>query len=292
MSFHWDLSSDEEEETEEWRGKLAENPKRPAAITPLGDAAPWNQSDSNVARMPSNSDAEGFDFSDEEDDEVDWEDADDEGEMQDTKMPAQDTKMPATNVVTPKPVTIDMNKSTASEPPKKKRKRNVGRKKYRFASLPPHLQSLLVQVRRSHLLTLSSRAIQLSRCCSDVELLHVANSLIPIGEQNDSSVGEVPSECEVRHFVSWYTEFVNNVSQRRRSIRAANEAAGAPVMRKPKKREAPPLDKDRMGSVKPDRLLQIASYLSSSNDEHPDLWTEDMEVSNQEKVQLLVAMAR
>jgi len=291
MSFHWSLSSDEEEETEEWQSKLAENAALPTQVTPLSDQS----CDFNVARMPTKNDAQGLYFSEEDDDndEVDWEDAEEDDEGDGTKMDngAEDTKMPALMDIAPKPVTIDMNPSTSSQPQKKKRKRTLGRKMYRFYSLPPHLQTHLLHIQQSHLLALSSRAVQLSQCCSNPELLHVAHSLIPAVEQNEV-LAEVPTEAEVRQFVSWYMLFVNRVSQRRRSIRAANEAAGAPAMRGSKKRKAPSLDVNRLGTTQPEHMLQVASYLSSANDDHPDLSNDEMELSNQDKVQLLVAMAR
>lgn len=294
MSFHWNLSSDEEDETEEWKSKLIVADKSGAARAPNPTLATPTlrqeaaKNDSSVARMPTNNqNVQGFDFSEDDDEEeVDWEDADDND---DAEVEEEDSKMPAKETPTFRPVTIDMNQKTAATSPSKTKKKKRGRRSYRFHSLPPHLQSLLIHIQQSHLLALASRAMQISRCCSDVELLHVVHSLVPVVEANSI----VPTEAEVRGFVSWYTYFVNHVEQRRRNIRAANEAAGAPAVRRSKKRKAPPLDVDRLGSVQPDRLLQISSYLSPANDDHPPPDGDDfMELSNQDKVQLLVAMVR
>ena len=232
-------------------------------------------------------DSQGLCFSeDDEEKEIDWEDADDvDDKDEDTKMPAKDA-LSAKDTASLKPVTIDMN--PPKSPKAKKAKRKVGRKVYRFHSLPPNLQSLLACIQQSHLLTLTSRAIQLSRCCSDYELLHIAHSLVPLTEH---SFDEVPTEVDVREFASWYMDLVNRVAQRRRRIRAANVAAGAPATRRSKKRKAPSLNVDSLGSIHPNRLLQVSSYLSAANDEHPQL-TDEMELSNQDKTQLLVAMAR
>lgn len=290
MSFHWNLSSDEEDETEEWKSKFATENYFPAPPAPRkylsAKVTPETPVDSSVARMPADNKSQGFHFSDDDnddEDEIDWEDAEDDQDADDDEM--QDRKMPA------KPVTIDMNPTKAASPTKKKNKKRKARRSYRFHSLPPHLQSLLVHIQQSHLLALTSRAVMLSRCCSDLELLHVAHSLDSTPEPNDNAV---PTEVEVREFVSWYADFVNNVARRRRIIREANEAAGAPAMRRSKKRKAPSLDVDCLGSITPGRLLEIACFLSPTHDDHPPIDGEDddVELSNQDKVQLLVAMAR
>ena len=290
MSFHWNLSSDEEDENEEFESKLSmsemKTNRAPAHVTPQSSSTTASSNNSSVARMPTASDAQDFFFSDDEDeDEVDWEDADSVGsdELLDAKLPANNTHQ------APKPVTIDMNAPQQTSADTKKKKKRSGRRIYRFHSLPPHLQSLLLDIQHSHLLTLSSRAIQISQCCSNSEVLHVAYSLVP--NQNGSN-DQVPTQAEVREFVSWYTSLVNQVTQRRRRIRAANEAAGAPTMRQSKKRKVS-LDENRLASIQPDRLLEVSSYLSPTNEEHHHLLMQDpMELSNQDKVQLLVAMAR
>jgi xeroderma pigmentosum group C-complementing protein len=284
MSFHWNLSSDEEDENEEFESKLSEVNRAPAHVTPQSSKTATSN-DSSVARMPTTTDAQDFFFSDDDgEDEVDWEDADSVGsdEFLDTKLPSNN------NGQTPKPITIDMNAPTKANA-KKNRKRSA-RRMYRFHSLPPHLQSLLLDIQRSHLLTLSSRAIQISKCCSNSEVLHVANSLVPTSQ--NSSNDQVPREVEVREFLSWYTTLVNQVTQRRIRIRAANEAAGAPPSRQSKKRKVS-IGEHRLASIQPDRLLEVSSFLSPTNEEHHHLLIQDqMELSNQDKVQLLVATAR
>jgi hypothetical protein len=190
MSFHWNLSSDEEDETEEWKSKLIVADKSGAARAPNPTLATPTlrqeaaKNDSSVARMPTNNqNVQGFDFSEDDDEEeVDWEDADDD----DAEVEEEDSKMPAKETPTPRPVTIDMNQKTAATSPSKTKKKKRGRRSYRFHSLPPHLQSLLIHIQQSHLLALASRAMQISRCCSDVELLHVVHSLVPVVEANST----------------------------------------------------------------------------------------------------------
>jgi hypothetical protein len=286
MSFHWNLSSDEEGEAWEWQGKLKLNtpdstmPPRPREITP--GAEDDVDGTGGVARK-SQSTINDFYFSEEEeeDEEIEWEDADDVAEDLDTKPAAKPSLLP---------VTIDLNR-----PPEchetKKRKRAVRRRLYRFHSLPSNLQSLLLHIHQCHLLTLTSRAVQLSRCCSDWELMHVAHSLIPLDENSS----ETPTEAEVREFASWYFNLVNRTKERRRRAYAANLAAGAPVTKRGRERHKKmkralnyPYN---LGVTLPDRLLQVSSYLSSTNDEHPPL-SEDIDLSGQDKTQLLVAMIR
>ena len=292
MSFHWNLSSDEEDENEEFESnKLSSemNRRARAHVTPQKNATATDiNNESSVAGIPTTSNEQDFFFSDADDeDDVDWEDADSDvssDELLDTKLPANNNMQ-----VAPKPVTIDMNAPQQTSANTKKKKKRAGRRMYRFHSLPPHLQSLLVDIQRSHLLTLSSRAIQISQCCSNLEVLHVAYSLVP---NQNSSHDQVPTEAEVREFVSWYTNLVNQVSQRRRRILAANEAAGAPTMRQSKKRKVS-VDEHKLASIQPDHLLEVSSYLSPTNEAHHHLLMEEqMELSNQDKVQLLVAMAR
>lgn len=100
----------------------------------------------------------------------------------------------------------------------------------------------------------------------------------------------VPTEDEVRQFVTRYCDFVILVNQRRRTIRAANEAAGAP-RRSNKKREVDSFNVHKCGAVNPEHLLQVALFLSPTNDEHPPI-DDDMQLTNQDKVLLLIALIR
>lgn len=279
MSFHWNLSSDEEEETQEWKGKLykytPDNTKpTPREITP-GTCTEDVVDDSSVARKPILNE---FDFlEEEEEEEIEWEDASDVAD--------EDTKPAAKALLAP--VTIDMNRPPERQETRK-RKRVVRRRVYRFHSLPSDLQSLLLHIQQCHLLTLTSRAVQLSRCCSDCELLHVAHSLMPLAE----NLSETPTVADVRQFASWFFDLVNRTAERRRRAYDANVAAGAPVMKRGRTRQQKTKGASiDMGVTRPDRLFQVSSYLSSTNDEHPQL-SDEIELSNQDKTQLLVAMVR
>jgi hypothetical protein len=283
MSFHWNLSSDEEDEAWEWQGKLdtPDNTKPP----PLREITPGAEDDvdgySGVARKPQATMDEFYLSEEEGEEEIEWEDADDVADDLDTKPAAKPSLVP---------VTIDMNRPRERQETKK-RNRVVRRQVYRFHSLPSDLQSLLLHIQQCHLLTLTSRAVQLSRCCSDWELLHVAHSLIPLDENSS----ETPTEAEVREFATWYFNLVNRTTERRRRAYAANVSAGAPVTKRrrerQKKTKGTSTNLITFGVTLSDRLLQASSYLSSTNDEHPQL-SEEIELSNQDKTQLLVAMIR
>ena len=284
MSFHWNLSSDEEEESHEWQSKWditsGEDTKPPArSSVPVVDKTTTE----NVAETYL-VDTGGFEFSEEEEEDVDWEDADDDD---DDALP--DTKLAATPTLVP--VTINMNQP-AQSPEKKQKKRTTRRRVYRFHSLPPDLQSLLLHIQQSHLLTLTSRAVQLSRCCSERELLHVAHSLVPLADWPL----DTPTEAQVRDFMSWYFDLVNRTEERRRRTYAANVAAGAPTskrgVRRSKSAKRSPIN--GLGVTKPDRLFRVSSYLSHTNDDHPQLIESDdeIELNNQDKTQLLISMVR
>lgn len=279
MSFHWNLSSDEEEETQEWQGKLYTpdntKPTSPREIT-LG-AEDVVDGFSGVARKPQAIMNEFYFSEEEEEEEIEWEDANDVAE-EDSKPAAKASLVP---------VTIDMNRQPEHQETRK-RKRVVRRGVYRFHSLPSYLQSLLLHIQQCHLLTLTSRAVQISRCCSDWELMHVARSLMPLAENSS----ETPTEADVREFASWYFDLVNRTAERRRRAYDANVAAGAPVLKRGRGRQQKTKGTSTdMGVTRPDRLFLISSYLSSTNDEHPQI-SDEIELSNQDKTQLLVAMVR
>jgi hypothetical protein len=64
---------------------------------------------------------------------------------------------------------------------------------------------------------------------------------------------------------------------------------GQDQRKKPK--SGAPNNSCNMAVTLPYRLLEACSYLSSTNDEHPQL-SEEMDLSGQDKTQLLVAMIR
>ena len=280
MSFHWNLSSDEEDETQEWQEKLntPDNTKTtsPREITP-GSCTEDVVDGSGVARKPQAIMNEFYFSEGEEEEEIEWEDASDVVD-EDTKPAAKPSLVP---------VTIDMN-CPPERQETRKRKRAVRRGVYRFHSLQSDLQSLLLSIQQCHLLTLTSRAIQISRCCSDWELLHVAHSLMPLAENSS----ETPTESDIRELACWYFDLVNRTSERRRRAYDANVAAGAPVMKRRRKQQQKTegVSSD-MGVTHPDRLFRVSSYLSSTNDEYPQL-SDEVELSNQDKTQLLVALVR
>jgi hypothetical protein len=301
MSFDWNLSSeddfeddgDDEESRKEslfsFEKDSEDEDTKPAAVRPV--ASPL----SGVASLPA---ATTYVHSDNDQDSIDWEDADDES------MEEEDKKLAATATsASLQPVTIDLHSNEqeeASTSPKKKKNQRKGRKRYRFKSLPPSMQSFLLNLRQSHLLSLMSRAVLISQTCSDVELQHVAHSLIPMQfHETNNMDGDIPTMDQLQSFLSWYFDFVNRVEDRRRAAIQANLRAGAPSIRQGRKRNkrTPPTSNPQgHGTTSSVTLRHICSYLSQVHDEDPQVMLDDSCcvpcITDQEKAQLLVAMAR
>ena len=106
----------------------------------------------------------------------------------------------------------------------KKRKRIPARKVFRYNDLPHHLQHFLSQVRKTHMLCLTSHAIFASRYASNEDELHVAHSLIPPAwvmptkSRNTNTANEkltsvlAPTVQDLNHFVNWFLDFTSNNS--------------------------------------------------------------------------------
>ena len=231
-------------------------------------------------------------FTDQDDeDEVDWEDVGDDEDEDDAV------------VSTPlRPIAFDMDsKPSATENRNKKSRRRI-RQVYKFKSLSLGMQQLLQNLHRSHLLSLLSRSVLISRCCSDHVLLHVALSLVPIHVSTNIEINKnennVPTTAQLRDFCNWYFDFVHQVEQRRRQQLASNAAAGAPRAKRHKgvfstwKRN---LVVYGNGTTSPEHLIDVCAYLSAINDENPQLLHDNDSIvcmTGQDNVQLFVAMVR
>jgi hypothetical protein len=225
MSFHWDMSSDEELEVKEDCFGRATGFKQ---NIPMHDAEKQFSS-AGLPFIYISKDCE-----DEEVDEVDWEDADDDlSEPGDVKPAAKN------NIDQLQPVTIDLDAAAVvTDMENKKRKLPKRRKRYRFLSLPSDMQSFLQNLHRAHFLALASHAFFLSKLCSDWELLHIAHSLLPIAWWDTSTetasypsrsiATNAPTKSDILELRCWFFDLVNHTEERRRERRMANLAAGAP----------------------------------------------------------------
>ena len=218
MSFHWNLSSDEEDEEglEELWKKAANDQKinndnddddgdgndysTGGFAFELAMAAPAVAS---VAKLPSGFDNDidddvDDDGEDGDEESVNWEDADDDGmdinnhiktaadndedddDEDENKKPASGRTIQIKKARPLQSVTIDLDsKPSANDTETKKKKQVKTRHKYRFDSLPNNTRFLLDNLHRAHWLTLTSHVVFNSSQCSNELVLPVAFSLIP-----------------------------------------------------------------------------------------------------------------
>ena len=295
MSFEWNLSSEDDFDDEvESQGpeRLTEFPdftfeqdeKNDEKRNQINPSLLSGNKSLGLASIPPTDNG----FTDDED-EVDWEDVfDNEGD---------DASAPL------RPIAIDMDSKPSATDSRNKKSRRRIRQVYKYKSLSSGMQQLLQNLHRSHLLSLLSRSVLISRCCSDHVLLHVALSLVPLHiltkietTKNDNNV---PTTAQLRDFCKWYFDFVHQVEQRRRLQLASNSAAGAPRGKRHKgaystwKQNKKPIYGD--GTTSSDHLIDICAYLSAINDENPQLLHDNDSVvcmTGQDNVQLFVAMVR
>lgn len=292
MSFHWNLSS-EDEFGDDGESEVQVGERSPSDFPEYSsseDAADKSNAKdalatAEFAAVAARSTAPGHDYSD--DDDVDWEDADDEQDVRHGQVGA---------------LTIDMDSKPSEVENVGSKKRIRMRKVFKFKSLDPWMRYLLMNLHRADLLSLLSRSVLMSRCCSDHLLLHVALSLIPpkISERIESTNYELnlPTLNQVRDFCTWYFDFVHQVEQRRRQQQAANLAAGAPRIKRQKGASFFSKKPEQMlygdGTTSAEHLLDVCNYLSPTNDENPQLTPDESEVcmTRQDMVQLMISIAR
>lgn len=285
MSFHWNLSSEDEleEENDEENHNLIE------PFPSIGSAL---QVDSKFRGRDLTSVAAAIatpstkNFSDDEG--IDWEDADDVDDLDSGESVSRQG-----GAVELRPVTITIEqpgRRKGGKTGKSSRKRN--RKVYRNAALSSDLGELLKNIHKAHLLALASRAVLLSKASSNRNILHLALSLIPLGFETDTLV---PSFQQLRALCLWFFEFVNRVSVRRQAKLRANAAAGAPrngsLRRCASGSKVFPKTLGH-GDSTPLKLTRLCSYLSTSHDEDPQLVNDKSVMTYTDKVQLLVAVIR
>jgi Rad4 beta-hairpin domain 3/Rad4 beta-hairpin domain 1/Rad4 beta-hairpin domain 2/Rad4 transglutaminase-like domain len=310
MSFDFNLSSDDEENFEQWsgiptQGFGADVLPAPTVITPFAAdvAARTNEAVSPFDNEDQFTDDDDEDESSEEE-EVFWEDADND----DSTKPAAATSTSAvvdlsTLVPQIRPVQIDfgnVNKKTGSrkrsdERSNSERKRNRRRIKFRVESFPVTTQAILYNLQRSHLLALASSAVYVSKQCADPDLLSIAFSLIPDEVMfSCCRTSAHPPVATVDAFVHWYCDLVHNARQRREQRRRSNLAAGAPRAGRRRKARA-------RATVEYHSVFSYIAHLASSCQDD-DLQLDDNEEENisdslysgtpRYQVQLLLAMTR
>lgn len=258
MSFHFNLSSDEEDLDEWTRREGLLNTTSPANDDAVKDRKGSSSSfefatsgaTANAKPLDNDFDKElekdsGDDDDDDDDldeDSIAWEDVDVEEEKDDDRKPAAvDTTnngdIPIGTKTSLRPVTVNLDqKGGGEEPPKKKRKIKA-RKKFRIDSMPDNLQSLLKNLHRTHLLVLTSLAYRISEQASNPDLLALGLSLLPdnLDCTNDRSRVEdefvIPSLAEFKKLCKWYLDLIQGARLRRQARFRENRAAGAPVYR-------------------------------------------------------------
>ena len=233
---------------------------------------------------------------------IDWEDAS-VGESEASEVPApisQDTTekarrraFPARDVVIHFDDDSKDGKTRDNQGSQKKGKLVKNRRMKKIKRVPLHMQNLLRDLHRSHMLCAISRAIHLSSNLGSMEneLWSVAYSSIPAEFMSDENISSnfalkgssiIPSYRILKNFSLWFFDYVSNVEIRRQRIHMSNVAAGAPRTRRSKSQSANrksakmSLNKNSVNSsifVESQqwgqRLLDMLSYLSPLNDADP-----------------------
>ena len=260
MSFHFNLSSDEED-LEEWNRRerddfsVAARSGRDSflASPAVGGGTSLAALDSKVAPNPTSNGFMENDFDkklesdsdsdSDEDDSIVWEDADGDAEESDGKVAAVvrdggEGYIGDATKTSLRQVTVnlgeDPNDNEEAEPAQKKRKVR-SRKKFRAESLPTDLQSLLKNLHRAHVLALTAQAFYISKLASSPELLAAGLSILPLEfhettQKSDLDSVVIPSIADLKRLCQeWYFPLIHRARMRRQARCRDNRAAGAPV---------------------------------------------------------------
>eukprot|EP00978_Attheya_sp_CCMP212_P032915 scaffold130426_cov53-Attheya_sp.AAC.1 len=204
-------------------------------------------------------------------------------------------------------VTIQINGDDDVVPKNKKydKKKKKRRTQTTLRQLPEHVEDLLQQLHRTHLLTLVSRSIQISKACHSPEVLHASHSLLPPSilcfeqdentdtDTNNGIIRIMPTMPQVQSlFHDWFLPLVHHVESRRQRAQQAAQAAGAPLYSRrsrrsrrsttpmmqttgnsrmprqsPKNSHADSVwNNEGVGTVDPHRLLHWFHYVSPTHD--------------------------
>ena len=271
---------------------------------------------------------------------VDWEDAsvdddDDDDDLEDSpKMSATETSQASTEMAgrrsfPTKDVIVHFEKGSKADrecdtrqgsAKKQKQKQRKNKRMKKIKSIPLHMQNLLRDLHRSHMMCMISRAMCLSSHLGSMEeeLWSVAYSAIPpefINENDDLSdfiLREstiIPSYKILKKFCLWFFDYVNNVEKRRQGLSRSRAAAGAPRNRRSKRgassqkvhshgdSSAKMLSNGECANscteATNQRLLDVLSYLSPINDAHPEqIVRNDIMITSLDKLLLFCTMTR
>lgn len=241
MSFDWNLSSDEENDFDDWAAANAQ-PFGSAGTASVSVPSVATAMTENTARVSDNADETSSSSSDEDDwgsskppaqpftgiafssesndfkmdgdsddnedeDEVDWEDA---GEI--IQKLAADANTAAAPTQQLKPVSFEIHGSEhdenrSEEKNEKQSSKRIARKRYRYEQLTTDLQYLLSNLEKAHLLSLTSHTIFVSGRCSSDESLHFAHSLIPLAWVKTQS--SAPTRADLSHFCNFFFHLVH-----------------------------------------------------------------------------------
>jgi xeroderma pigmentosum group C-complementing protein len=172
---------------------------------------------------------------------------------------------------------IDIDDTHSSIHKTRKKRRRINK----IQNVPQHMQNLLRDLQRAHVLASISRSIFLSSVLgsADEDVWSIAYSLVPsecmistdesqsIDTSTRTSTTSKPNTCctttrtrtrtvptyqELKKFSLWFFDFVNNVEQRRQRAYAAAGAAGAPRRRRRTRRTNASSGSDKRSKTLPD----------------------------------------
>lgn len=289
MSFHWNFSSEDELEGEEFENEECDRFHSNFAASIKKQALDDNVNPTVATAHPAKANFSNNEDLDSNDSDVEWEDAVDESEEERESAKPVELSL--------RPVTIQMEENDEKDRPKKRRKRK--RNKFRNASLAPDLSQFLVDLHKVNVLSLITGAVWKSRCCSDFEIQHLSNSLLPLKFPHRMEA-TLPTLTEVRDLCKWYFGFVNGLERRRRVQMQKNHVAGAP-RRRGRHHRNKDVSGDKTSAVNPfsngedttlDSLKSLCFYLSRVHDDNPQLVTPLKPRLDNGKTMILIAMLR
>lgn len=268
FDFNNDPESKDEEDLEHWSRKHGFlDPKSDVATTTPSIFS--GEIDPNLLWTGEKGDT------DDEDDQVEWQDAENE-------------------IVGPEVVGMNPPHTSTTRTSRKRKRRNF----FRLETLSKQDQALLWGLHHSHILVLSSRAVQLSYIASaDMSLSARALSLVPAEYALQEFHSFHPTMIQVKSLVKWYSTWARTCSDRRQQRMTENRAAGAPVVTK---NHCNSYDIHENASIDIKGTRQLArwiTWMSSADVDDPQLVSTPPVASNNEDqhqliILLLIAMTR
>lgn len=152
-------------------------------------------------------------------------------------------------------------------------------------NITPQTKSLVLNIRRTHLLCSMIHSMRCSFLCSGggdgYELLNTALSLIPIQfhsvqhTTNDPFI--IPTSTTVKQFSAWFFQFVSQAGNRRRRAIGRNAAQGAatPTSARKRRRQNSTIRPSRHSVSTSSMILRRLRHLSPCYDDEPQLFVEE-----------------